>query len=134
MRGTSGREQDARKTVQDLDTEYQSAVKRNDVAVMDRILADDFVLVVGTGKSFSKGDLLEEARSGRMHYERQEDTEQVVRQWGNTAVVTARLWVKGTENGVPFEYKVWFSDTYVRSPTGWRYVFGQSGARSPPDG
>lgn len=134
MRARSGREQDARKTVQDLDTEYQSAVKRNDVAGMDRILADDFVLVVGTGKSFSKADLLEEARSGRMHYERQEDTEQVVRQWGDTAVVTARLWVKGTENGVPFEYKVWFSDTYVRTPAGWRYVFGQSGARSPPDG
>ncbi len=132
MRGVSRRREDPRKTVQDLDTEYQSAVRRNDAVVMDRILADDFVLVVGTGKTFSKADLLEEARSGRMHYEHQEDTDQVVRVWGDTAVVTAKLWAKGTENGVPFEYRVWFSDTYVRTPAGWRYVFGQSGVRLPP--
>lgn len=30
-----------------LDTEYQAAVKANDVVTMDRILADDFVLVTG---------------------------------------------------------------------------------------
>jgi ketosteroid isomerase-like protein len=131
MHGSDRSSPDARKTVQDLDTEYQAAVQRNDVAVMDRILADDFVLVVGTGATYSKADLLEEARSGRMHYERQEDSDQVVRQWGDTAVITARLWAKGTENGAPFEYRVWFSDTYVRTPTGWRYVFGQSGARTP---
>lgn len=46
-----------------------------------RTLPDDFVLVTGSGKTYSKADLLEEARSGL---------------------------------------------TYVRTPTGWRYVFGQS--------
>ena len=33
-----------------LDTEYQAAVKNNDAVSMDRILADDFVLVTGRGK------------------------------------------------------------------------------------
>ena len=32
------------KAVEALDIEYQVAVKQNDVATMDRILADDFVL------------------------------------------------------------------------------------------
>src|SRR6266849_5371099 len=36
---------DDEKAVAALDTEYQAAVKKNDVATMDRILADDFVLV-----------------------------------------------------------------------------------------
>ena len=36
------------------------------------------------------------------------------------------LWEKGTQDGKPFDYTLWFSDTYVRSPTGWRYVFGQA--------
>jgi ketosteroid isomerase-like protein len=121
-----------RRIVAALDTEYQAAVKTNDVDAMDRILADDFVLVVGSGKSFSKVDLLDEARSGRMRYEHQEDTQQTVRVSGDTAVVTALLWAKGTENGTPFEYRVWFSDTYVRTPDGWRYFFGQSGGRLPP--
>ena len=122
--------EDVRKIVADLDTQYQLAVKNRDVATMDRILADDFVLVTGRGKVFNKADLLEEAR-GNTVYEHQEDTEQTVRVWGDTAVVTALLWAKGTEDGKPFEYKLWFSDTYVRTPAGWRYAFGQASLPLP---
>ena len=39
---------------------------------MDSILADDFILVTGSGKTYTKADLLEESRSARVHYERQE--------------------------------------------------------------
>ena len=99
-----------------LDAEYQTAVKRNDAATMDRLLADDFVLVTGSGKIYTKSDLLQEARSGHVIYERQEDAAQKVRVWGNAAVITATLWEKGTENGKPFDYTLWFTDTYVRLP------------------
>ena len=109
-----------------LDTQYQEAVKKNDVATMDRILTDDFILVTASGKTYGKADLLREARGGSTIYEHQEDTERTVRVWGHTAVVTAKLWEKGTENGKSFDHTLWFSDTYVRTPTGWRYAFGQS--------
>ncbi|HEU5245792.1 MAG TPA: nuclear transport factor 2 family protein [Candidatus Udaeobacter sp.] len=122
---------DDEKAVAALDTEYQAAVKNNDAATMDRILADDFVLVTGLGKTYTKADLLEEARSKRVIYERQDDTNQKVRVWGDTAVVTALLWAKGTEGGKPFDYKLWFSDTYVRTPNGWRYVLAQASTRLP---
>ncbi|MGH9364621.1 MAG: nuclear transport factor 2 family protein [Thermoanaerobaculia bacterium] len=114
-----------------LDTQYQAAVAKNDAAAMDRILADDFILVTGKGKVFTKADLLNEARGGRYVYERQDDSSQKVRVWGDTAVVTALLWAKGTEDGQPFEYKLWFSDTYVRTASGWRYVFGQASIPLP---
>lgn len=129
--GTSRSSADDEKAVAALDSEYQEAVKKNDVATMECILADDFVLVTGLGKTFTKANLLEEARSKRMSYERQEDSQKKVRVWGDTAVVTALLWAKGSEDGKPFDYKLWFSDTYVRSPTGWRYVFAQASARLP---
>lgn len=114
-----------------LDTQYQAAVKNNDAATMDQILADDFALVTGSGRTYSKIDLLNEARSGRILYEHQEDSEQTVRVWGDSALVTARLWEKGTENGKPFDYTVWFRDLYVRTPLGWRYEFGQSSLPLP---
>jgi ketosteroid isomerase-like protein len=123
-------EEDAR-TVAALDTEYQAAVKNNDVEGMNRILADDFILVTGSGKVFTKMDLLEEARSGRYVWEHQEDTMQTVRVWGDTAVVTAKLWGKGTKGGESFDRTLWFSDTYVRTPSGWRYVFGQASLPLP---
>jgi ketosteroid isomerase-like protein len=123
-------EQD-KKVVSELDTQYQRAVKMNDAATMERILADDFVLVTGKGKIFTKADLLKDAREGKTVYEKQDELEQTVRVWGDTAVVTALLWLKGTEDSKTFEYKLWFSDTYARTPKGWRYVFGQSSIPLP---
>jgi ketosteroid isomerase-like protein len=116
-----------------LDTQYQAAVAKNDSATMARILADDFVLVTGRGKVFTKTDLLNEAKSGGATYEKQDEEPgtQKVRVWGDTAVVTALLWIKGTRDGKPFDYKLWFSDTYVRTASGWRYVFGQASLPLP---
>ena len=115
-------------TVARLDAVYQSAVKANDVAIMDEILADDFVLVTDRGASLTKADLIKEAKEKRTIYEHQEVAEgtQKVRIWRDTAVVTALLRAKGTRDQNPFDYEVWLSQTYVRTPTGWRYVFGQA--------
>ena len=119
------------KIVAILDTQYQAAVAKNDAAVMDRILADDFILVTGRGKVYTKSDLLADARSGKTVYERQDDASQKVRVWGDTAVITALLTAKGTREGKPFSYRLWFSDTYVKTAAGWRYVFGQAASPLP---
>lgn len=118
-----------------LDTTYQAAVEKNDAATMDRILADDFTLVTGRGRVFHKAELLGDARAGQEGYEVQaeESGTQAVRVWGDTAVVTALLRVKGARAGRPFEYRLWFSDTYVRTPAGWRYVFGQASLPLPAE-
>lgn len=123
-----------RAAVARLDTEYQAAVQANDVATMDRILADDFVLVTGTGKTFDKRALLDAARTKEYAYTRQEEIPgtQTVRVWGDTAVVTARLWVQYAAAGKTADYQLWFSDTYVRTPQGWRYAFGQAAQRLQP--
>jgi ketosteroid isomerase-like protein len=124
---------DAATIVASLDTQYQAAVKANDATAMDRILADDFVLVTGRGQAFTKGDLLKDARNKTTVYEHQEEEagSQTVRVWGDTAVVTALLWIKGVRAGAAIDYKLWFSDTYVRTPRGWRYAFGQASIALP---
>jgi len=124
-----------RQAVAALDTQYQEAVKNNDAETMGRILADDFVLVLGNGKTYTRADLLDSARSGKIQYERQDEDAgtQTVRVWGDTAVVTARLWLKGVNDGTTFERKLWFSDTYVRTPAGWRYAFGQASLPLPAE-
>lgn len=127
--------EDDRQLVAALDTQYQEAVKRNDAETMGRILADDFVLVLGTGKTYTRDDLLETARSRKIVYEQQDEDPgtQVVRVWNDTAVVTARLWLKGVREGEAFDRRLWFSDTYVRTPAGWRYVFGQASLSLPQE-
>ena len=120
-------------TVAALDEEYQQAVKRNDAETMARILADDFVLVTGRGTTFDKRDLVGEARRAAAVFERQDVETRTVRVWGDTAVVTALLWIKGRRDGKPIDYKLWYSDTYVRTADGWRYVLGQASLPLPDD-
>ena len=119
-----------------LDTEYQAAVERNDWQAMDRILHSDFTLVLGNGDVYSRADLIASARDRHIEYEKQVEVPgtQAVRLFGNdTATVTALLWLKGTrkKDASTFEYKLWFSDTYVRTKDGWRYAFGQASLRLP---
>jgi ketosteroid isomerase-like protein len=127
-------EQD-RAEVAAMDTKYQEAVKRNDAQTMGQILHEDFVLVLGSGKTYTRADLLNEARSGRIKYEKQDEDPgtQTVRVWGDTAVVTARLWLKYVAEGKASERRLWFSDTYVRTPKGWRYVLGQASLPLPAE-
>ena len=114
--------------VKALDTQYQAAVERSDAATMDRLLVDDFTLISSKGSVYHKADLLAAARDLKLRYEHQSDTQQTVRFWNGTAVLTAYLWIKGAEDGKAFDYSLWFSDVYVCTPQGWRYSFGQAGA------
>ncbi|HWQ85048.1 nuclear transport factor 2 family protein [Brevundimonas sp.] len=68
------------------------------------------------------------ANERRTTYEQQDEEPgtQMVRLYGDTAVVTAKLWLKGVNSGGPFDRTLWFSDTYIRTETGWRYAFAQA--------
>jgi ketosteroid isomerase-like protein len=122
-------------TVSKLDIAYQAAVKRNDADAMASILDKDFVLALGNGTMFTRAQLLDSARTKLAIYEKQDEMPgtQVVHVYGNTAVVTALLRLKGTRAGAPFERKLWFSDTYVRCADGWHYAFGQASLPLPSE-
>jgi ketosteroid isomerase-like protein len=124
-------EAEARQTLADLDTKYQKAVEQNDAKTMAEILADDFVLVEGDGKRSTKADLVDDAKSGKTHYVRQDDSERTVAVFGDTGVVTAKLHAKGIEDGVKVDYSQWFTDVYVRTLNGWRYVYAQASLSLP---
>jgi ketosteroid isomerase-like protein len=122
---------DDKKLVAALDTQYQAAVEKNDAETMARIHHDDMILVLSNGTVQTGAFLEKKARDKAFTWEHQVevDNSQVVRVSGDTAVVTAKLWLKATRvKGEPIDFKLWFSDTYVRTPTGWRYFFGQAGA------
>ena len=127
--------EDDRRAVAVLDTEFQAAVKHRDAATIDRIQHPDMVLVLGDGRILTKADHIAAAREGRILYEIQDEEPgtQAVRVHGDTAVVTALLRLKGTNDGVAFDRRVWFSDTYVRTPEGWKYFFGQASLRLPDE-
>lgn len=124
------------KTIAQLDTEYQLAVKNHDVAAIVRIHADDMILVLGNGRVVTGKQLEDNARKAAVKYEQQDEIAgtQKVRVWGDTGVVTAQLWIKGSDaTRGNFDYKLWFSDTYVRIGGRWRYAFGQASLPLPKE-
>lgn len=129
----SADEEADRRAVAALDVEYQAAVKRNDWRTMDRILHPQYQLVLGNGAVVMREELLDEARARAITYEVQDEEPgtQTVRLWQDTAVVTALLHIKGLQAGNPFDRRLWFSDTYVRTRGGWRYAFAQASMALP---
>jgi hypothetical protein len=130
--------EDAARIVAALDTQYQTAVERNDWQAMDRILHADFVLVLGNGTTQSREQLLESARNKAFVFEKQVEmpATQTVRLFGDdTATVTALLWLKGRRSAdqTTFDRKLWFTDTYVRTSKGWKYAFGQASLPLPAE-
>ena len=127
--------EDDRRTVAALDVEFQAAVKHHDAATIDRIQHPDMVLVLGDGRIHTKADHLAAAREKTIDYEIQDEEPgtQTVRVLGDTAVVTALLRLKGTQGGTAFDRLLWFSDTYVRTPDGWQYFFGQASLMLPEE-
>jgi uncharacterized protein (TIGR02246 family) len=125
------------RTVAALDTAYQAAVERNDADAMAAILHEDMILVLGNGAVHTGEDVLNWARTRRIDYEVQDEEPgtQTVRLYGpDTAIVTALLRARGVRaDGTRVDLRLWFSDTYVRTPEGWRYVFGQASTPLPAE-
>ncbi|MBU1377563.1 MAG: nuclear transport factor 2 family protein [Alphaproteobacteria bacterium] len=125
---------DDRAIIAALDVRYQAAVKANDAETMAKILHPQMILVVGSGAVVTRDDLLKEARAKSIVYEIQDEEpgSQTVRMFGaDTAVVTAKLRLKYVTAGKASDRTLWFSDTYVRTPDGWRYAFGQASLALP---
>ena len=129
--------EDPQSIVSRMDVEYQAAVERNDWQAMDRILHPDFVLVIGDGTAYTRAQLIDSAKTRSIVYDQQREVpgSQIVRMYGDdTATVTALLILKGkrSKDQSAVDFRVWFTDTYVRTKDGWRYALGQAGARLPP--
>ncbi len=119
-----------------MDVAYQLAVERSDWQAMDRILHPGFVLVLGNGTVYSREQVIGSSKNRTIAYEKQAlvPGTQTVRMYGkDTATVTALLWLKGKRNDTQasLDFKLWYTDTYVRTAEGWRYAFGQAGTPIP---
>ena len=102
------------------DKRMQRAFVERDVATLDKIITDDYLLVASSGAERKKPAILAEVASPEVVYEINESSDWNVRVHGDTAIVVALLHQKGVDHGEPFDYSVIFSDTYVRENGAWR--------------
>lgn len=105
-----------------VDKKMQRAFVDRDIAALDAIFTDDYVLVKWNNNEETKQDILAEVRSPDVRWEVNESSGWKVRVHGDTAIVVATLHQKGNYKGKPFDSNVKFSDTYIRQNGAWRNV------------
>jgi ketosteroid isomerase-like protein len=90
-----------------------------------KFLTDDYTLTNSKGEITKAADDIEDARSGRVHYDVFEDYDMKLRVYGgHTAIVTGKTKVKGNAQGKPIDIIVQFTDTFVKQDGRWRLAAG----------
>jgi ketosteroid isomerase-like protein len=101
------------------------AYLRGDADRIANFLTDDYTLTNSKGEVTTAADDIEDARSGRVHYDVFENYDMRARVYGgHTAIVTGKTKVKGNAEGKPIDIIVQFTDTFVKQNGRWRLAAG----------
>ena len=106
-----------------LETKWNDAYKRNDLATMSSLLAKDFIITVEDGSTFSKSGYIANAAGGTaMHVEVSEMSNLKVSVHDNVAVVTGAYYEKGIAKGKPYEYHDRLTDVWMNIDGKWQVI------------
>lgn len=102
------------------------AILASDVAVLDALLADELVFTAHTGQHVSKTADLEAHRLGKIRMESITCHEQVIQTYGQTALVSVLMAMRGVFFDEPFEGKIRYTRVWVNVDNAWQIVAAHS--------
>ncbi len=105
-----------------LEAKWNDAYKASNITAMDALLADDFIITVEDGNTFSKAGYIAHVNDPDTRVEVSEMTDLKVRMHGNTAVVTGAYHEKGTTRGKPYDYRDRFTDVWQDVGGKWQVI------------
>jgi len=105
-----------------LENKWNAAYQRGDVAAMDSLLADDFIITVEDGSTFSKPGYIAHNGNSTVRVEISDMSDLKVRMHSKTAVVTGAYHEKGTEKGKAYEYRDRFTDVWMINDGRWQLI------------
>jgi len=115
-------EQEVRRTIE----KYRTALLQKDAATLERIWADDYTFTNGAGEIHSKADRLANLRSGATSLDSiSEEEDMKVRVYGNVAVATSRVTIKGQYSGKQTSGQYRSIHVWVKGAAGWQLVANQ---------
>jgi ketosteroid isomerase-like protein len=131
-----GQTQSAQEEIAATETRWDNAFLTNDKAVLEEVLADDFVLTDSDGNLTTKRALIDGLKPSEKKQIKSNHTEDVrIRVYGDTAVVTGRYVESGIYDSKPYQIESRYTDVYVRRGHAWRGVAAHaSGQKITLDG
>jgi ketosteroid isomerase-like protein len=105
-----------------LNQESGDAQVRRDIAALDGLLADDFIVTRAGGVTADKAQNLAEIESGDVSFTSYENDDVRVGLYGDAAVVTGQVKTSGTYKGQDFSGRFRYTKVFVRRDRQWRIV------------
>ena len=93
--------------------------------IIDKLVTDDYTVVIGSGAAFTKSEVLNAWRTGQQRSERYDVQDVKIRLYGNTAVATGILNSKsaGALTGLPGQLvQARFTRIFVKRGGNWQCV------------
>ena len=120
------REEQMIREVLELERHAKEASIHNDTKFTEQALAENYIAIGPLGTVVTKSDMVDVRRRSKLHYEFIDVTEMVVRIYGETAVVTAKAEVKGSDFGEDFSGPYRYTRVWVKQNGTWRAVAYQA--------
>ena len=114
------------KAVMETEKQRFSAQVNGDVAVLDKVLANDLIYTHSGGGTDTKQSYIQSIRDGKTKYSAIDIEELKVRLYGNTAVINGMCLLKAINNGEIINNHLRYISIYVRNANQWQMVAWQS--------
>lgn len=105
---------------------YERAQIEGDRAALERLIADDYVLVGGDGARVGKAEHIAEFTAPQLDLEPVVVREPVEHVWADGAALGGTVDVVGTFDGTPFRQTLRYIDVWALRDGQWRVVYGQA--------
>ena len=110
------------KEIEALEMQWRQAVIDNDVKQMDHLLADDYIGISANGTVETKAQALAQSRAGTMKISQLDLNDLKVRVFGDTAVVTSRADLAGSNGQSDIGGHYRYTRVYNRRLGQWKIV------------
>ena len=105
---------------------FDDAQLHGDRAVLERMLAPDYLLVHGSGRVGDKKDFIDGFTDPNAHLDPFDIKDRLfIRPSVDTAIVGGDAWVTGTDHGKPFKQHFRYSDYFAKRAGAWVVVYTQ---------
>ena len=118
----------------ELGQTWADAELHGDIAMLDQLIADDFLGIGPLGFGLTKGQWLERFTSGDLKHEYFTWDKAKPRLYGDMAVITGRQTMTGTHQGNPIQGQFRVTQVLVKQPDRWLIVGLQLSPMMQPPG
>ena len=108
--------------VRKLEEKWTAAYKERKIDLLASLLAEDFVITVEDGSTYSKTGYITHSADPSVQVEVAELSDLRVRVRGDIAVVTGAYHERGQSNGKPYEYHDRLTDVWMKVGGAWQVV------------